>query len=148
MFCGWACPVGTMIGSFDKGVERFMPKLNAKREESLQRNKEKEEAKYSFVCPTCPFTRLLATKHVTVANEVLVSALVGSAVLRFPVYCTICPIGVATKGMFHLKALTSVTGRMMPIIAELWAIPVVAILASLRERKDTGAGKFAPLEQS
>jgi polyferredoxin len=37
--------------------------------------------------------------------------------------------------MLHLKALTSVTGRMMPIIVELWAIPVVAILASLREKR-------------
>jgi ferredoxin-type protein NapH len=135
MFCGWACPVRTMIDSFDKGVERFMPKLNGKREERLQRNKEKEEVKHSFVCPTCPFTRLLANKHATAANGVLVSALVGSAALRFPVFCTICPIGIATKGMFHLKALTSVTGSMMPIIAELWAIPVVGILASLREKR-------------
>jgi ferredoxin-type protein NapH len=135
MFCGWACPVGTMIDSFDKGVERFMPKLNGKREERLQRNKEKEGVKLSSVCPTCPFTRLLANKHATAANGVLVSALVGSAVFRFPVFCTICPIGIATKGMFHLKALTSLTGKMMPIIAELWVIPAVAILASLREKR-------------
>lgn len=135
MFCGWACPVGTIIDSFDRGVERFMPKLNAKREQRLQRNREKEEAKHSFVCPTCPFARLLGNTHATVANSVLVSALVGSAVLRFPIFCTICPIGIATKGMFHLKALTSVTGRMMPIIVELGAIPVIAILASLREKR-------------
>ena len=135
VFCGWLCPLGTMIDGFDKGVERFMPKVNTKREERSERNKEKKKAEHSFVCPACPFTRLLGNKHGTVANGVLVSALVGSAVFRFPVFCTICPIGISTKGMFHLKALTSVTGRMMPIIIELWAIPVVAILASLREKR-------------
>jgi len=135
VFCGWLCPLGTMIDSFDTFVERFMPKLNTKREERSQRNKEKRKAEHSFVCPTCPFGKLLANKNATVANGVLVSALVGSAVFRFPVFCTICPIGISTRGMLHLKALTNVTGRMMPIIIELWAIPVVAILASLREKR-------------
>ena len=135
VFCSWVCPLGTIIDGFDKIVERFMPKLNMKREERPQRNKEKRKAEHSFVCPTCPFGKLLANKNATVANGVLVSALVGSAVLRFPVFCTICPIGILTKGMFHLKALTSVTGRMMPVIIELWAIPVIAILASLREKR-------------
>lgn len=135
VFCGWVCPLGTMIDGFDKGVEQFMPKVNMKREERFQRNKEKEAAKQGFVCPTCPFARLLSNKHATVANGVLVSALVGSAIFRFPVFCTICPIGISTRGMFHLKALTSITGKMMPIIIELSAIPVVAILASLREKR-------------
>jgi ferredoxin-type protein NapH len=135
VFCSWVCPLGTIIDSFDKIVERFMPKLNMKREDRSQRNKEKRKAEPSFVCPTCPFGKLLANKNVTVANGVLASALVGSAVFKFPVFCAICPIGIATKGMFHLKALTSVTGRMMPIIIELWAIPLIAILASLREKR-------------
>ena len=135
VFCGWLCPLGTLIDGFDKGVERFMPKLNMKREERSERNKEKKRAAHSVVCPTCPFGKLLGDKHANVANGVLVSALVGSAVFQFPVFCTICPIGISTKGMFHLKALTSVTGRMMPIILELWAIPVIAILASLREKR-------------
>jgi polyferredoxin len=62
-------------------------------------------------------------------------------VLRFNVFCTICPIGISTRGLFHLKAVTSITGRLgptgklMPIIVELWAIPVVAILLSLREKR-------------
>ena len=135
MFCGWACPVGTLIDAFDKGVDRYMPKVNKKRDERFQRSKEKEAAKHGVVCPTCPFARLLGNKHATVANGVLVSALVGSALFRFPVFCTICPIGITTRGMFHLKALTSITGRMMPIIIELSAIPIVAILLSLRERR-------------
>jgi polyferredoxin len=37
--------------------------------------------------------------------------------------------------MFNLKAWTSLTGKMMPIILELWAIPVIAVLASLREKR-------------
>lgn len=136
VFCSWACPLGTIIDAFDKGVERFMPKINMKREERVERNKEKSKtAEHRLVCPTCPFGRLLANKNATVANGVLASALVGSAVLQFPVFCTICPIGITTKGMFHLKALTSITGRMMPIIIELGAIPAIAILASLREKR-------------
>ena len=88
-----------------------------------------------MVCPTCPFGRFLANKNAAVANGVLVSALVGSAVFRFPVFCSICPIGVSNRGMFHLKSLTSITGKMMPIIVELWAIPAIAVLASLREKR-------------
>jgi ferredoxin-type protein NapH len=135
VFCGWVCPLGTMIDSFDKGVERFMPKVNTKREERSQRNKEKEEAKNGFVCPTCQFARLLGNTHGIVANGVLVSALAGSAIFRFPLFCAICPIGISARGMFHLKALTSITGKMMPILVELSAIPVVAVLASLREKR-------------
>jgi polyferredoxin len=135
VFCGWICPLGTMIDSFDKGVERFMPKLNTRREERRQRNKEKEQASQSFICPTCPFGRLLGSKHVTVANGVLVFSLVGSAIFRIPVFCAICPIGISHKGMFHLKTLTSITGSMMPIIVELWTIPAVTILLSLREKR-------------
>ena len=141
VFCGWACPLGTMIDSFDKGVERFLPKINMKREERSQRNREsiapkqglqvhKSQFGNSFVCPSCPFGRVLANKYGAVANGVLVTSLVGSAVLRFNVFCTVCPIGISTRGMFHLKAVTSITGRLgvtgklMPIIVELWAIPV------------------------
>jgi ferredoxin len=60
---------------------------------------------------------------------------VGSAVFRFPVFCAVCPIGVATRGMFHLKAWTSLTGQMMPILLELYLLPVVAVLLSLREKR-------------
>jgi polyferredoxin len=59
VFCGWACPVGTIIDSFDKGVERFMPKLNTKREERFQRSIEKSKASHSSaVCPMCPLRRV------------------------------------------------------------------------------------------
>lgn len=135
VFCSWICPLGTIIDGFDKGVERFMPKVNMKREERSEQNREKRKSGHNLVCPTCPFGKLLANKNATATNGVLMSVLIGSAVLRFPIFCTICPIGISTKGMFHLKALTSITGRMMPIIIELWAIPAIAILASLREKR-------------
>jgi ferredoxin-type protein NapH len=134
VFCGWACPIGTVIDAFDKGVERFMPNLNIKREKRTERRKEKKIAEYN-VCPTCPFGKLLAKINVTLANGVLVTALVGSAFLQFPVFCALCPIGIMTKGMFHLKLWTSITGRMMPILIELAAIPVIAIIASLWEKR-------------
>ena len=135
LFCSWVCPLGTIIDGFDKGVERFMPKTNMKREERLKRNTEKNKQKSRFACPTCPFGKFLANKNATVANGILVTALVGSAILRFPIWCSICPIGILSQGMFHLKAWTRMTGKMMPLIVEFWAIPVVAVLLSLREKR-------------
>jgi polyferredoxin len=134
VFCGWVCPLGTIIDCFDKAVERFMTKTNVKREQRTKQNREKGNTD-GLICSTCPFGRFLANKNVTVANGVLVSALVGSAMLRLPVFCSICPIGVSNRGMFHLKSLTRITGYIMPIIIEMWAIPVVAVLASLREKR-------------
>jgi len=147
MFCSWVCPLGTIIDGFDKAVERFMPKINMKREERLKRNREKNEKKSRFVCPTCPFGRILANKNATVANGILVSALVGAAILRVNVWCFICPIGILTQGMFHLKSVTRITRLfnhkiwnqipplMMPIMIELLAIPAIAVVLSLREKR-------------
>ena len=135
VFCGWACPLGTLIDSFDTAVERFMPTLNLRREEFAKRNTEKERSTQGFLCPTCFFGKIIGNRYASVANGVLVASLVGSAVFQFPVFCTICPIGISTKGMFHLKAWTRITGAMMPIILELWAIPAIAILLSLRMKR-------------
>jgi Fe-S-cluster-containing hydrogenase component 2 len=70
-----------------------------------------------------------------VANGVIVSSFVGSAALGFPVFCTICPIGITTRGVAHLSSTARITGKFLPILIELWAIPVIAVLASLRERR-------------
>jgi len=138
MFCGWVCPVGTMIDSFDKLVTRFLPKIDAKRVERSMRDKElrakRQSQSTTLICPTCPLGRL-AGRYGVVANGVIVSSLVGSAVLRFPIFCTICPIGISTRGVAHLSSATSITGKFLPIIIELWAIPVVAVVASLREKR-------------
>ena len=125
-----------------------MPKRNMKREERLKRNREKnKKSTSSFICPTCFFGKLLGNKHATVANGILVSALVGAAIFRVNVWCSICPIGILTQGMFHLKAVTRITRvfnhnvwtqietLMMPIMIELLVIPVVAVVLSLREKR-------------
>ncbi|MCW4017294.1 MAG: 4Fe-4S binding protein [Candidatus Bathyarchaeota archaeon] len=140
-FCSWVCPLGTIIDSFDKLVSTFLRSLDAKRQKRFQHSKEKEAAKQASAmstaaCPTCPFGRLLNNKFGGVAaSGIIISSLVGSAVLRFPVFCAVCPIGVITRGMFHLKAWTSITGQMMPILLELSVIPLAAVLLSLREKR-------------
>jgi len=138
MFCGWVCSVGTVVDSFDRVVERFLPKLNAKRVERSLRNKEMRAKRQSqlskTICPSCPLGRL-SGRYGLVANGVMVSSLVGSAVFRFPVFCTVCPIGITTRGVQHLASMSSVTGRFLPLIIELWAIPVVAVVLSLREKR-------------
>ena len=133
-FCSWICPLGTVIEVFDRGVERFMPKANMKRVERLKRSKEKSETKSGFLCPTCAFGSFLAKKNIAVASAILVPAFLGSALLRFPIWCSICPIGILTQGMFHLKAWTHVSRTYMPAMIEFWLIPVFAVLLSLREK--------------
>ena len=135
IFCGWVCPLGTLIDGFDSFIERFLPNINAKREKCFDQNRDKKIKDKGFICKTCPFSRLLHNQNSLVANGVLVSSLIGSAIFKFPIFCSICPIGIITKGMFHLKAITTITGKMMPIIIELWPIPVIAILSSLREKR-------------
>ncbi len=140
-FCGWICPLGTIIDSFDRAVVTFLRGVEAKRQERMRRSREKEAAKKSNslkapVCPACPVTRVLGNRFGSAAaNGVLLTSLAGSAIFRFPVFCAVCPIGITTRGMFQLKAWTFLTGTMMPIILELFAIPIAAVLASLREKR-------------
>ena len=160
MFCSWICPVGTVVDGFDKAVERFMPKLNKRREERRKQNKIRKElsrqnkANAGLLCPTCFFagffsSKLFNNKYVTVANGLLVTAVVGSAIARLPIFCAVCPIGAIARGMFHLKAWTNMLGPRflnvkdgagvslgMPVMLELAVgIPLVAVLLSLREKR-------------
>jgi ferredoxin-type protein NapH len=155
MFCSWVCPVGTAVDSFDKAVERFMPKLNKRREERLRQSRKKEEQikqnreKRGSFCPTCFLGSFFDSKHASVANGIIITALVGSAIFRFPIFCSICPIGVLSRGMFHLKAWTNLLGERflnvkgalgvsidMPVIVEFYLIiPLVAVFLSLREKR-------------
>jgi ferredoxin-type protein NapH len=138
MFCSWICPTGTVIDSFDRVVEKSLPKVDAKRLERSKRNKEKRAKRQSQssnpICPTCPLGRL-SGRYGIVANGVLVSSLVGSAALKFPVFCAVCPIGISTRGASHLASIASITGKFLPVIIELWTIPVVAVVTSLREKR-------------
>jgi ferredoxin-type protein NapH len=139
-FCSWICPVGSIIDAFDRFVATFMHGLDAKRQARLQRSKEKRAAQKASLptaaCPTCPITRIVNNRFGgAAANSILLASLVGSAVLQFPVFCAVCPIGITTRGMFHLKAWTFLTHTLMPIILELSIIPIVAVLLSLREKR-------------
>ena len=106
-----------------------------KRVERLKRSKEKSGTSSGFLCPTCAFGSFLANKKITVGSAILVPAFLGSAILRFPIWCSICPIGIFTQGMFHLKAWTHVSRTYMPVMVEFWLIPVFAVLLSLREKR-------------
>jgi polyferredoxin len=141
VFCSWVCPIGTIVDSFDKGIEKFFPKVEAKRR-SLRRRQSKhnghEEKWKHLMCPACPLGKVASVtskRSGVLANGILASALVGSAALRFPVFCAVCPIGILTRGYFHLRSIASITGTILPLVIELWAIPIVAVLASLRERR-------------
>lgn len=136
-FCGWACPVGTMIDIFDKSVSRFLPKVDAKREKRAQKKLHKKHGQQSspLVCPSCPIGKIKSERYGVLANGVFAASLLGSAVLRFPVFCAVCPMGIATRGMFHLRSILSITGKSLAIFVELWAIPIVAVVASIRERR-------------
>lgn len=140
VFCSWACPVGTMIDSFDKGVEKFLPNVEAKRNERSLRSRQNknnrhEEKLKNFVCPSCPLSKAKSERFGVVANGIFASALLGSAVLRFPVFCAVCPMGIVSRGLPHLRSVTFITGAELAAVLELWAIPITAVLLSLRERR-------------
>jgi ferredoxin-type protein NapH len=139
-FCSWVCPIGTVVDSFDKGVEKFFPKVEAKRRKrSLQRRQSghdgHEEKWKTLVCPSCPVGKVTSKRYGVLANGVMASTLVGAAALRLPVFCVVCPIGIATRGMVHLRSMASITGRALPFVLDLLPIPIIAVLVSLRERR-------------
>ncbi len=149
-FCGWICPIGTLIDSFDRAISKWLPKIDAKRQQRFLHNKEKEKLNriaqvtsrkniasihLPLICPSCIIGKAFGTRHSAIANCIIITSLVGSALLRFPVFCMLCPIGAVTRGMFHLKAWTYLTNTMMPIILELTIIPLIAVLISLREKR-------------
>jgi ferredoxin-type protein NapH len=142
MFCSWACPIGTIVDSFDSFVGRFLRKIEAKRAKIIDKNLQTALAEVNAkqetpaACIKCPVTRLW-TKNGVVATGVLAGSLGAAAITGFNPFCLICPIGISTRGLFHLKATTFVTGQKVinPFYLEFLAIPIVAVLASLKERR-------------
>jgi ferredoxin-type protein NapH len=133
VFCSWVCPIGTIIDSFDKFVEKYFPNVETKRNKRSQQRKErKNEGHGSHLgCPLCPLHKI----NGALANGILASALVGSAVFKFPVFCAVCPIGIVSRGMIHFKSMMSITRMWMVWWLELLAVPAVATLLSLREKR-------------
>jgi ferredoxin-type protein NapH len=129
VFCSWVCPIGTLIDSFDKGIEIFFPKVEVKREKRSLRNRRVREGHLG--CSLCP----LGKANGVLANGILASALVGSAILKFPVFCAFCPIGIVSRGMVHIKSMMSITGVWMVWWLEMFSMPIVATLLSLREQR-------------
>lgn len=132
-FCSWVCPIGTVVDSFDKFVEKFLPKIEAKRAEVYKRNVQLRESTNSAFCKSCFVTK--AINNQAIASGVLIGSFVAAPLLGFNAFCTICPIGISTRSLFHLKATTFLTKTLNPFFIELLAIPAVAILLSLRERR-------------
>jgi ferredoxin-type protein NapH len=146
MFCSWACPIGTLVDSFDSFVGRFLPKVEAKRAKIIDKNlqvalHEVEANKTNpTICLSCPITRLV-TKNGVATTAILAGSIGAASVLGFNAFCLICPIGISTRGLFHLKATTfstkAVTGQWIinPFFLELLVFPVIALLVSLKERR-------------
>ena len=133
VFCSWVCPIGTMIDSFDKVIEKFFPKVEAKRNKRSQRRRQgkPKENRRHLGCPLCPLPKV----NGVLANGILASALFGSAVLKFPVFCAVCPIGIVSRGMIHLKTMMTITRTWFVWWLELFSVPIVATLLSLREKR-------------
>jgi len=60
VFCSWVCPVGTIIDSFDKFVEKCFPNIEAKRNKRSQQRKERKQKEEgsSLGCPLCPLHKI------------------------------------------------------------------------------------------
>lgn len=61
-----------------------------------------------------------------------------SFLLRFPIFCIICPIGIISRGMIHLKSIKTalaIKGTQLILWIEMLVIPLFAVLLSLKERR-------------
>jgi len=75
VFCGWICPAGNVMQHFgDVGRSRYLPGLRLT--SFFQQNS----------------TRIV----------LLGSTLVASAVLRYPVFCVVCPVGIICRNVISL----------------------------------------------
>ena len=132
-----------MVDSFDKGVEKFLPKVEAKRNKRYIQSRQSKNNRFGshLLCPSCPVSKVISNRNGVLAYGILGSALVGSIALRFNVFCSVCPVGILSRGIMHFKAISmllptrAIIGRYLVVVLELWAIPVAAVLVSIRERR-------------
>jgi ferredoxin-type protein NapH len=136
-FCSWVCPLGSIIDSFDMAIAKFLPKIEAKRAKRSQQSR-------NHSCTVCPAHKLLVHKNGYAATGVMATMLAASAIFKFNVFCAICPIGIATRGLFHLKSTTYLTTTLKGKVATIYyplfielvlVIPVFAVLLSLHTRR-------------
>lgn len=139
VFCSWICPLGTLIDCFDMFLGKFFPKTEAKREKRRTQSKQnKKGGKTREACLTCPLHMKLVGKNKVLAQGIMASSLIATIFLRYPAFCVVCPIGIVSRGMIHLKSIKTalaVKGKQLILWLEMFAIPVIAILLSLKERR-------------
>jgi len=133
VFCSWACPVGTLIDGFDRVVAKSLPEIEAKRRRRRRQYVEenRRSGKEGGSCGLCPMSWIGGW----LGKAIIATSLLGTAVFRFPVFCTVCPIGIVSRGLFHFKAMMTITRTWMVWWLEMLAVPVAATLLSLRERR-------------
>lgn len=140
VFCSWACPVGTLIDSFDMVVGKIFPKIEVRREKRrLQAKQGIGEKKHTRgTCVICPLHMRFMGKNEILAKGITVSALIATIFLRYPAFCVVCPIGIVSRGMLHLKSIKTALaakGTQLILWLEMFTIPVLAFLLSLKERR-------------
>jgi ferredoxin-type protein NapH len=106
-FCAWSCPLGTIIDLVDRTIQKLSFKPFITRRSS--RKDGSDTVRYEM------------NKY-----AVLASALIGSALFRFPVWCSLCPIGTLCRG--------AVAGAELSVGAELLTVPSAAAM-SLGEKR-------------
>ncbi|MBC7130483.1 4Fe-4S binding protein [Candidatus Bathyarchaeota archaeon] len=139
VFCSWICPIGTVIDGFDMFLGKVSHRIEAERENRRLKSKSnlRSGGKASNYCLICPASGLFSGRR-SLARGITVSALIATFFLKFPAFCVVCPIGIISRGMIHLKSIKTalgISGRGLILWFETLLIPLVAVFLSFRERR-------------
>jgi len=102
-FCAWACPLGTIIDAVDTALERARFRRYFARRTTHHRD----------------FSRSGVLRDGMTRFAVLGAALTGSVLLKYPVWCAMCPIGILCRGI--------AVGAETVVGAELLILPAVGV---------------------